>query len=216
MVTKAVIFDLDGTLLNTLEDIADAINEVLSGLGFPTHDIETYKTFVGEGVENLMLRVLPEGHRDEKMILRCVKLIRGQYEIHAFTKTKIYDGIPDLLDDLTRRGITLAVLSNKPHENAAPQVEYYLGAGRFEVVQGALPDVPNKPDPTGALSIAERMGVEPQECIFIGDSDIDMITAVNAGMYPVGATWGFRSAEELEANGAKVLLKKPVDLLAIV
>jgi len=215
-VYKAVIFDLDGTLLDTLEDIADALNAVLVSLGFPAHDIQSYKKMVGAGVENLIMQVLPEGHRNAEMVDECVGLVKEQYRIHGFKKTKPYDGIPKLLEELSKKGIKLAVLSNKPHENVLQQVKHFLHDARFEIVWGERPTIPPKPDPAAAFDIARYMGVEPGECIFIGDSDIDMQTAVNAKMYAVGAQWGFRTAEELLANGAEQILKKPIDLLEIV
>jgi phosphoglycolate phosphatase len=212
MIFKAVIFDLDGTLLNTIDDIADAVNQALSDLGCPTHDVEIYRIIVGAGVENLVWRILPEGRRDEQTQKRCLEGVREYYKKFGLRKTRPYDGIKDLLDKLANRGVKLAVLSNKPHENTVIQVAHYLGDHVFDEVHGAKPNVPNKPDPTSALGIAKRFKVDPAECIFVGDSDIDMQTAKNAGMYPVGVLWGFRSHEELLAHGAKRLIENPLQL----
>ncbi len=215
MAFKAVIFDLDGTLLNTIEDIADAVNAVLAKEGCPPHSIEQYKIIVGTGVEHMMEQALPHDRRDQETIVRCAAGIRRQYEVYGHIKTKPYDGVPELLDELARRGIKLGVHTNKPHENALHQLNHYFPKVRFERAEGAKADVPTKPDPAVTLDIARSMGVAPAECIFIGDSDIDMQTAVNAGMYGVGATWGFRSHEELEAHGAQVLLERPIDMLTL-
>ncbi len=212
---RAVIFDLDGTLLDTLDDIADAVNAVLEGMGFPIHDVQTYRMLIGAGVEDLMARALPQGHRDEETIHRCIALVRDLYVTGGLTKTRPYEGIVELLDELAGRGIKMSVLSNKPHETAVRQIEHYFPRHSFEWIQGASSEAPNKPDPLTAIRIAERMGVRPEECIFLGDLDIDMQTAVNAGMYPVGALWGFRSADELVDSGAMMLIETPLDLLAL-
>jgi phosphoglycolate phosphatase len=211
----AVIFDLDGTLLDTIEDIADAVNDVLRARGFPAHDLETYKIIVGSGVEDMMGQALPEGHRDVGTIQATADELREQYRRHGLNKTHPYKGVKELLTELGRRGVKMSVLTNKPHDNAAQQIAYYLGNNHFVCIEGAKPHAPHKPDPTVALVIANRMGVAPARCAFLGDSDIDMRTAVNAGMYALGALWGFRTAEELVANGASDLLAKPLDLLTL-
>jgi phosphoglycolate phosphatase len=215
MTFKAVIFDLDGTLLNTLEDIADAVNQALKDLGCPTHDIEIYKIIIGGGVENLAWRVLPEDRRDEQTQRDCLEGVRKYYKKFGLRNTKPYEGIKDLLNELAKKGLKLAVLSNKPHENTSVQVTHYLGDHLFDEVHGAKPDVPTKPDPTSALMIAKSLGADPSECIFVGDSDIDMQTANNAGMYAVGVLWGFRSHEELRAHGAKKLIENPIQLIEL-
>lgn len=212
---KAVIFDLDGTLLDTIDDIADAVNAALRVEGFPPHDVETYKVMIGAGIENLIWQALPEGCRDEVSIQRCLVGIREQYRKHGLIKTRVFEGIPELLDELVARDIKLAVLSNKPHESTTLQVTHYLSRWSFEAVEGAKPEDPVKPDPATALRIARGMGVEPGECIFMGDSDVDMRTAKNAGMHPVGAVWGFRSTEELKQNGAEALIEEPLELMDV-
>lgn len=213
---KAVLFDLDGTLLDTIEDLADAMNFVLSRMGFPTHKVEAYKYYVGDGVRDLALRALPEGHRDEETVKKCIPAMRQEYGSRWDRKTRPYPGIPELLDALTARGIKMAVLSNKPDQNTKVVVAKLLSKWRFDVVAGERAGIPRKPDPDAALSIAEQLGIPPQEFLYLGDTNTDMKTAVAAGMYPVGALWGFRTADELLASGAKMLIAKPTDLLDLV
>ena len=156
---KAVLFDLDGTLLDTLDDIADATNLALRGLGFPEHRSESYKLMVGDGVENLVRRVLPEGRRDAATVAACAERMQGEYARHWAVKTRPYDGIVELLDALAARGIVMAVLSNKPENFTRLCVEKLLPAGRFAVVIGSRPSLPKKPDPTGALT--DRRAARP-------------------------------------------------------
>ncbi len=210
---NAVIFDLDGTLLDTLDDIADAVNAALIRMKFPPHAIETYKAMVGDGVANLALRALPEGHADEDTIQRCVELVREEYAQRWSAKTRPYHGIPELLHALDKRGIRKAVLSNKPDDFTKLSIGYFLSAWTFEAVVGGSPAVLKKPDATAAIEITRLMNVAPASCIFLGDTNVDMLTAVAAGMYPVGALWGFRDAAELKANGAKALIHHPSELL---
>jgi phosphoglycolate phosphatase len=211
---KAVIFDLDGTLLDTLEDIADSMNSVLSRSGFPIHSLEAYRNFIGDGVVTLVRRVLPEGHKDETTVLKNVLAMRKEYNHRWEEKTCPYEGVRKLLDALIIRHIKMAVLSNKPDDFTKKMVAKLLSNGYFESVIGEQPSLPKKPDPTVAINIANRLGIAPKEFLFLGDSEIDMETARRAEMYPVGALWGFRTKEELLAAGAKHLLQKPLDLLA--
>jgi phosphoglycolate phosphatase len=211
----AVLFDLDGTLLDTLEDLADSANLALGQLGFPAHPIESYKYFIGDGLENLVRRALPEGRGDSATLARCLELTRVHYAVGWAKKTRPYQGIPALLDALTLRGVRMAVLSNKPEELTRLCVEGLLAAWHFEVVSGARQSLPRKPDPTGANQIARRLELAPKKIVYLGDTATDMQTAVAAGMFPVGALWGFRTAEELRAHGAQILLASPVDLLRL-
>jgi phosphoglycolate phosphatase len=212
---KAVIFDLDGTLFDTIDDIADAMNDALSRLGFPPHGVEKYKYFVGDGVEDLASRSLPAHKRDEHMIKTAVTMMREAYGKCWANKTKVYEGVTELLDELIRRGIIIAVLTNKPDDFAKMMVSELLPQYHFSVVRGSVPNVHRKPHPSGALEITKILGLSPEECMFLGDTDVDMITAVSAGMYPVGALWGFRKAEELLESGAKILVSSPLDLLQL-
>ena len=210
---KAVLFDLDGTLLDTIEDLADSMNCVLEGLGFPTHEVEPYKYFVGDGVENLVRRALPEGHRNEATVEKCAAAMNEEYGKRWGNKTRPYDGVPELLDELTARGVSKAVLTNKVQQFAQLTVAKLLSKWSFDLVAGARPSVPQKPDPTTALEIAGRLGFPPCEFLYLGDTNTDMKTAVAAGMCPVGALWGFRPVEELIASGAQVLIERPAALL---
>jgi phosphoglycolate phosphatase len=211
----AVLFDLDGTLLNTLDDLADSTNLALRRLGLPEHPVESYKRFVGDGIDSLIRRAIPEDRRDSATLRECVNLTRANYAARWAEKTRPYDGIAELLDALTTRGVRMAVFSNKPDEFTQLCVERLLAGWRFEVVLGARPTLPKKPDPAGARLIARSLQLETAEIIYLGDTDTDMQTAVAAGMFPVGALWGFRTAEELTAHGARTLIEKPLDLLPI-
>lgn len=215
MTYRALISDLDGTLLDTLQDLADSVNAALGRLGLPGHELEAYKYFVGDGRRMMALRALPEDRRDEATLERLSVLITEEYFFGWTSKTRPYDGIPELLDALTSRGIRMAVLSNKPHEYTYPMVGELLSRWSFEVVAGESLEFPKKPDPTGARRILSLMNIKPEECLYIGDSGVDMQTATAAGLFPVGVLWGFRTAEELLENGAKLLVEKPADILAL-
>jgi phosphoglycolate phosphatase len=212
---KAVLFDLDGTLLDTLEDLASAVNQGLADLGFPQHPISDYKYFVGWGREEMAARSLPEGKRDPVTINRLIEIINREYTQHWADHTRPYQGIPVMLDALTLRHIILTVLTNKPHDFTELIVARLLSRWHFEVVAGATPDMPKKPDCTVALNICRQLKMDPREFLYLGDSEIDMQTAVNAGMYPVGALWGFRTASELIAGGAQKLIRHPLELLEL-
>ena len=212
---KAVLFDLDGTLLDTLEDIADAANKVLAEYRFPPHNTDDYRTFVGEGLTMLMTRALPSHHKDTATIEALSKAFRETYEAHWNKKTKPYPGVPGMLDELTSRALPLAVLSNKPDDFTKRCVAELLPRWTFQVVQGACSDIPRKPDPTGARHIAATLAIPAAHILYLGDTGTDMQTAVHAGMFPVGALWGFRAREELLSYGAKVLIKYPQELLTL-
>ncbi len=213
---KGVIFDLDGTLVNSLEDIADSMNNVLREYGFPTHGLTEYKAFVGRGMRNLVVRSLPEDARDEARIALCRDSLLKEYGANYVRKTRPYEGIIDLIDELDRRKIERAVFSNKIDHLTKKMVETLFSGRPFPVVVGAGAGMPEKPDPAGVLSVARQLGIEPGHLIYLGDSDVDMETARNAGMYPAGALWGFRTREELVAHGAGSLLEHPLDLLKII
>jgi phosphoglycolate phosphatase len=211
----AVLFDLDGTLLDTLDDLADSMNSVLMRHGFPTHPRDAYRYHVGDGVENLVSRSLPEAYRRAGFVAQCVGAMREEYGRRWAAKTRPYEGIPELLDGLTHRGIHMAVLSNKPHDFTQAMVAELLGRWRFDVVLGVRPSIPRKPDPSAAWEIARALGVPAESFLYLGDTNTDMKTANAAGMYAVGALWGFRPAEELRASGARVLIRTPTELLGL-
>lgn len=209
----AVLFDLDGTLADTLDDIADAVNHALALHGLRTHSRDDYRLLVGEGVDRLVERALPPGRQE--LHGPVLAAVRDHYLAHMLDKTVPYEGIPELLDELTARGISIAVLSNKPAPATDRIVEEIFGRWRFAAIVGQTNDVPHKPDPRSALEIARRVGVDPRRILYLGDTSTDMETAVAAGMYPVGALWGFRSRDELLAYGARALVERPLDLVPL-
>jgi phosphoglycolate phosphatase len=212
---EAVLFDLDGTLLNTLEDLADSMNETLAALGLPQHPVEAYRRFVGDGVETLVQRAAPAARRDTGLRAELLAGLREQYAHRWSDKSRPYPGIPELLGALDARGVVKAVFSNKPHEFTLLCVSELLREWRFDAVYGLLNGIPSKPDPTGALRIADELTVPPSGFLYLGDTDTDMKTAIAAGMYPAGALWGFRSADELLAAGARSLVAHPLEVLAL-
>jgi len=213
---KAVLFDLDGTLIDTLDDIGDAANRVLSNRKFPTHSISTYRLFIGEGVRMLFTRALPEESRNPDIIEACLKEYMEDYRCNYNVKTKIYDGVPELLDNLKLRGLKLAILSNKPDPATRDCAAFFLSQWDFDVVSGQQDSIPRKPDPKGALNVAQRLAIPPSGFIYLGDTAIDMKTAVSAGMFPVGVLWGFRSLKELKENGARVIIDEPMQLMDLI
>lgn len=213
--TKAVLFDLDGTLLDTLSDLADAMNAVLEEMGFPAHPVDAYRYFVGDGLEVLAHRVLPQMCRKHPFLSHCIEGMKARYHDHWADKTKLYPGISDLLNELSRRHLSLTVLSNKPDDFTRLMVNHFLPHWRWSQVRGAHPDVPKKPDPRGALLIAEQLALAPQNFLYLGDTNIDMQTARAAGMCPIGVSWGFRTVKELDESGASAVLQHPLDLLKL-
>lgn len=212
---RAVIFDMDGTLLDTLEDIADSMNAVLKEMGFPVHNIEAYKAFTGDGIVPLVERAFPPEFRDKETVQAGVEKMQKEYTLHWSSKTRPYDGIPELLDELVQRKIQMTILSNKLDRFTKLAARKFLSAWSFVQVKGITPLIPKKPAPYGALLIARDLGFSPEEFVYIGDTDVDMKTANAAGMFPVGALWGFRSREELIENGAKVVVETPLEVLRL-
>lgn len=213
---RAVIFDLDGTLLDTIDDIADAMNTVLAQNNLPTHEVDAYRTFVGDGVRNLARRALPQRSRDDATVDRFTAAMRDAYAQNWNDKTKPYDGVPEMLDALAERGVKLAILSNKPDDFTAMCVEALLPRWKFDVVLGHRDGVPLKPDPGGAIVVARRLGVEPADILYVGDSGMDMQAAAAAGMTPLGVLWGFRARAELLEKGARALASRPRDIVTYV
>jgi phosphoglycolate phosphatase len=209
----AAIFDLDGTLLDTLADIADSMNAALDKLGFPGHETDAYKYLTGDGVRALAERSLPDSARNEATIAACIRELRMEYAGRWGKKTRPYPGIPELLSALAQRKVRMNILSNKLDEFARRAATDFLSGFEFEYVIGANTDHPQKPDPSGALFIAGRLEIEPARFLYLGDTWVDMLTAVRAGMFPVGALWGFRDERELRENGAETVIRSPGELL---
>ena len=210
---KAIIFDLDGTLLDTLEDIGSAMNRVLEQKGLPAHKLDAYRYFVGEGAAALVARTLPKEKRNDETIRECLNAFRKDYGQNWGIKTRPYDGISEMLNALTDRGLKMSVLSNKPHAFTKQCVKKLLPSWKFVTVLGQRDKVPRKPDPAGALEVAQHLDIDPSEFFYLGDTAIDMKTAVAAGMFPAGALWGFRPLDELQDSGARALLKHPLEIL---
>ncbi len=220
MTIKGVIFDLDGTLIDTLEDIADAENSALAELGLPPLEVSKYRWIVGGGAENIAQRLLPSDQQTEKNINTFVERFRYFYHQNWHAKTHLYQGISELLHALRKKNIPISILSNKPEEFTLKIVDFFfpvvdtsLEGSIFTSVYGQRHGIPTKPNPVMALQIADAWKLEPEQIGFVGDSDIDIFTAHNAGMISIGAEWGFRGKDELILSGAQILLKEPLDLL---
>jgi phosphoglycolate phosphatase len=220
---KALIFDLDGTLLDSLPDIAKAMNIMLERMGYPTHNTEQYKYLVGEGIKELVKHAIP-GNRlndyidengNENGIDSLVLEYRKIYDTQWRIQTRPYNGIPEMLDELTRRKIKMGILSNKLDDFVKRMVTELLPTWKFDAVFGTRPGIPLKPNPTTPLEMARIMDTDPSEMIFVGDSGIDMQTAVHSKMLPIGVLWGLRDEQELKTNGAAALIEHPLDLFEI-
>lgn len=212
---KALVFDLDGTLLDSLEDIADAGNRVLAGLGMPQHPITAYCYMVGDGLRTLIERILPADSISETLIEKGMAAFADDYGVNWNRKTAMYSGIESMLDALDSAGLPLSILSNKPHSFTVECVEKLLPKWTFHPLFGQRQGVPKKPEPDGALEIAVRLRLDPAAILYVGDTATDMETANRAGMDSVGVLWGFRPAEELTAAGAHYLISKPSELSGI-
>lgn len=212
---KAVLFDLDGTLANSIEDLADSTNKTLKALGFPEHTVAEYKYFVGDGIPKLIERALPEKNRDKETVNSCLELFMTDYRVHYHDKTKAYDGIKEMLTDLKKCGLKIAVISNKAQE-MAEKVVLNLFGDIFDFVAGKCEGYKTKPDPALTLLVISSLGISPEECILAGDSGMDMAAARNAGALPVGVLWGFRTAEELKSNGAEYLFSAPREITDLI
>lgn len=211
---QAVLFDLDGTLLDSLGDLADAMNTVLSKEGLPTHDLDAFRYHIGDGIRALVERSLPAHLHDDASLDRFLELYRASYA-ERWHLSQPFPGVPELLDALSSRGIAIGVVSNKPDPFTQQCVRQLFPHWQWNGILGQTDAIPAKPDPTGAVRMAETIGLPVDACWFVGDSDVDMQTGVRAGMHPVGVTWGFRPAEELRAAGAKHLIEEPKDLLTL-
>ena len=211
---KTIIFDLDGTLIDSLEDIAVCMNKVLEELNLPIHKIDDYKYFVGSGVDVLVNNALKDSSQEIKN--EVLEKFKKEYDQQLHAKTKPYAGIYELLDELKKLDYNLAVLSNKPHDFTVAYINYLFKDYNFKEVHGQKKEVPKKPDPIGAINIAKALNIPCSEIFFVGDTMVDMQTAKSANMKAIGVLWGFRDEKELLTNGADFIVKHPLEILEIV
>ena len=210
-----VIFDLDGTLLNTIDDLAAAGNWVCQNHGWPTHTVEEYKRYVGSGMARLAVRFSPEEWHTEEGVQKILDEFLPYYAAHKEDKTAPYPGVPELLEHLRAAGVSIAVLSNKAHALAVPVIEVYFPQ-KFQYIQGGVEGLPLKPDPALLLKLMENMGATQENTLFVGDSDVDIRTAKHAGVTSCGVLWGFRGREELEREGADLLASSAKELETLI
>ena len=213
---KLAIFDLDGTLADSLRDLADAVNEGLRGLGHPTHTVEAYRYFVGDGAVKLCERALPEDKRDEAEIQRLLARFGEYYGSHCFDHTVPYAGMPGTVKRLKEAGVKCAVASNKPDDFSQAVVRRLYGEGLFDLVRGKREGVPVKPAPDIVYSILDELGASAEETVFIGDSSVDVLTARNSGLPCIGCDWGFRGEGELRDNGCDIIAYRPEELFPLI
>ncbi len=209
-----VIFDLDGTLVNSVADLADSVNTALRELGLPTHPLESYYDFVGNGTIKLCERALPQESRSEENILLLHKMFADNYSRFCLNHTAPYDGIREVLDRIRSAGIKSAVASNKTEVFTRQVIDSLFKPGTFEYVAGKREGTPLKPDPYIVREIMRIVGAKREDCIYVGDSQVDVMTAHNAGLECIGCTWGFRGESELRSAGAEYIAYKPEDIAA--
>lgn len=214
MKPAAAIFDLDGTLIDSIRDIGESMNRALSGMRFPTHPIQDYQHFIGDGVKMLIRRVVPDD-APEEIQAKILERYRLDYQSSWNVHTRPYPGIPEMLDLFSSAGIPMGVLSNKPDDVTKLCVSHFFPGITFHAVAGQKDGVPRKPDPAAALTMARTLLVEPEACALIGDTSTDMQTALAATMFPAGVLWGFRGEKELRDNGARLLAITPEALLGL-
>ena len=212
---KAVLFDLDGTLLDTLEDLATAANRALAAREFPVHPVDAYRYFVGDGLSILVERILPASQRTPEMVQKMVTAFQQEYVQNWNDRSAPYPGIAEMLDALTLEGVRMAVLSNKPDDFTRLCVKSLLPKWSFDPLLGQRPGVAKKPDPAAALEVAHSLHLSPKQILYVGDTSVDMQTARAAGMDAVGVLWGFRDKQELQQSGALHLIDTPAELLPI-
>lgn len=212
---KAFIFDLDGTLIDSLADLATAVNRMLIEKGYPARNISLFPEFIGDGMKKLVERALPEEARDTAIIDACVKDYQRHYDACWHDQTRCYGGMAEALVQLKARGMRLGCISNKPDRFTRLCCDHFFPAGTFDVVFGQRDSVPRKPHPAAALEAAKVLNLSPNEIAYVGDSGIDMAFATASGMRAVGVSWGFRSTQELRQNGADVIVSDPAELAGL-
>ena len=211
---RAAIFDLDGTLLDTLQDIASAMDHALQAHGLAPRSLDEYRQFIGEGVRNLVRRAVGAAGGVGELEAEVMAVYRHRYEEVMAVSTRPYPGVGALLDRLRALGLAVGVLSNKPDDATRALVERFF-PGQVAVARGERPSAPRKPDPASALELARALGAEPPCCLFVGDTRVDMETATRAEMFAVGVLWGLRGRDELEASGARALVSSPEEILQL-
>ncbi len=210
---KAILFDLDGTLVNSIFDIAAAMNHALESLSLPTFSVEQYHKMVGNGMKNLCLRALPEDR--QALCPELLQRYNARYLTHCCNETRVYDGVPELLSSLKQAGLRLALITNKPAPQTCRVMEALLPGAPLDVVWGQQPPFAVKPDPAVYRHVCALLGVTPEETIYCGDSDVDILFAHNAGALGLGCLWGFRGEAELRAAGADLLAEAPARILPL-
>ena len=213
---KLVIFDLDGTLLDTVADLAEATNQALACCGFPTHPVEAYYKFVGNGINKLFARALPSEACNEENVLRIRSLFVPYYNQHNADRSRPYPGVVELLSQLQKHGVLVAVASNKYHEATVKLVRHFFPEICFSVILGQRENVPIKPAPDIVYDILRETGMDADQTLYVGDSGVDMMTARNAGVDSVGVTWGFRGEDELREHGAMHVVHGAEEILHLV
>jgi phosphoglycolate phosphatase len=213
-VKPCLIFDLDGTLVDSLPGIAASLNRTLSAHGLPGHSDGRVRSFVGDGLRNLILRAAPKGV-ETATLESLLGLYRKDYALSWKSGTSVYPGVANLLDELQKSGFAMAVLSNKVHDFTVEMVSAMFPAIRFAAVLGQRDGIPHKPNPAGALQLADVLGTSPENCVVIGDSTMDIETASNADMRAIAVTWGYHDRDRLVAAGASLLIEHPSELPAL-
>lgn len=210
---KGILFDLDGTLADTLEDLTDAMNEALRQLNLPAHTLEECRQMIGYGTQEFARRALPAGqeHLTEQLLARMIQF----YQVHCLDKTRPYEGVSEVLPILKKKGLRLGVISNKNHPQTVKIVEHFFGKTTFDVILGMSDSFRPKPSPDMVLAALKRLSLAAPETILVGDSDIDVLTARSAGVEVVGVGWGFRSVQVLQEAGAKRIIQHPKDIVEL-
>ncbi len=212
---KAIIFDLDGTLLNSLTDIAESVNSILSKNNLPEHPISAYNYFVGYGIEKLVENALPKDF-DKNNFSSFLTDVKTEYKKRQILKTKPYDGITEMLKELNKRKISISILSNKPDEFTKLVVNHFFADIKFDIVLGSRTNVPKKPNPQAVYEIINELNITKENFFFVGDTATDMQTSVNGGITGIGVSWGFREVAELNSSGAKFIIDEPEEIFDVI